>query len=158
MTVVWCSTADNGPCTVLNCPFKMYPPANNTRCVPIDAMRNLNDSDIVPNFGGVRCCSLSSVLSLCCKRSWICFLCTQDQFDEYFLNFEFYPLGINRRRFVMPSSPLLTQYDDANPSQCEDSCAFEPMGCNCTNILTIPFNHTVQVGAAEPVTACGVMD
>jgi hypothetical protein len=69
----------------------------------------------------------------------------QEQFEEHFLNWEFYPLGVNHKRFVMPSSPLLTQFDDANPAPCDPDCAYTPGGCNCTHYLSIPFNHTVQL-------------
>jgi hypothetical protein len=37
------------PCSVLNCPFAIFPPAMNLTCAPIDVLRNYNDSDPAPN-------------------------------------------------------------------------------------------------------------
>ena len=64
---------------------------------------------------------------------------------EQFLNLEFFPLGINRRRFMMPAAPLQTQYNDADITPCADDCALQPGGCWCTHIVTVPYNQTVQV-------------
>ncbi len=46
----------------------------------------------------------------------------QPAFEEIFLNLEFYPLGINRKRFKTPAAPLQTQFDEADIVPCDDRC------------------------------------
>eukprot|EP00005_Dracoamoeba_jomungandri_P002801 CAMPEP_0174251510 /NCGR_PEP_ID=MMETSP0439-20130205/1305_1 /TAXON_ID=0 /ORGANISM="Stereomyxa ramosa, Strain Chinc5" /LENGTH=624 /DNA_ID=CAMNT_0015331841 /DNA_START=93 /DNA_END=1967 /DNA_ORIENTATION=- len=110
-------TSDS-PCTILNCPFPAYPQGENKNCVHIDALRNADKNQTVPNY-------------------------PKPNFDEFFLNFVFEPLGVNRRAFITPSSPLLTQFSNESIVQCNATrCDYNT--CSCTHYLTIPYNHTIQ--------------
>eukprot|EP00923_Selenidium_pygospionis_P053642 GHVN01093217.1.p1 GENE.GHVN01093217.1~~GHVN01093217.1.p1 ORF type:complete len:461 (-),score=30.59 GHVN01093217.1:27-1235(-) len=64
-------------------------------------------------------------------------------FDEHFVTFNFAGgSSVNGKRFVDPTVPLFQPYADHIVS-CEDTDCTE--GCNCTQILDLPFNRTIQM-------------
>ena len=111
-------------CFVANCPFPILPINTNQTCLHITNFTNFNKTDNV-----ITTYPISKQL-------------------EYFLNFEFGPLGVNRRAYIQTSSPLLTQYNDAINSKSFKSCnntQCNYYGCNCTHILNLPFNYSIQM-------------
>ena len=110
-----CTT--EAPCKVLNCPFQLYPEGYNLTCFALDVLRSYEDVPVPAT----------------------------EAFEEHFLNFEFSPLGVNRIRFVNPQAPPMTQPEDANLVPCDEKCAELEGGCQCTQVLTIPFNRTVRL-------------
>lgn len=51
-------------------------------------------------------------------------------------------------RYIQSSSPLLTQYGPGTYTPCDDaSCPLH--SCNCTHILDIPYNQTIQLVLAN---------
>ena len=144
-------TADTR-CKVFNCPFPSFHPSDYTDCIIVDQARDADASSTaiaagaqeVEGEGGgaagdVAASGAAGASDLPMALPMI----------EKFLNFGFEP-SINNRRFHYPEAPPLTQ----PPSQsrmlaCDDAqcdvAAFPKEPCECTHVLDLPFNRTVQL-------------
>ena len=137
-------TAD-ARCKVFNCPFPSFHPSDYTDCIIVDQARDADASSTaiaagaqeVEGEGGGAAGDVAVDLPMALPMI------------EKFLNFGFEP-SINNRRFHYPEAPPLTQ----PPSQsrmlaCDDArcdaAAFPKEPCECTHVLDLPFNRTIQL-------------
>jgi FtsP/CotA-like multicopper oxidase with cupredoxin domain len=112
------------PCRVFNCPFGRYPSGSGRICIPMaDARSRLTSQELADNYG-------------------------IDQKDEdvieLFMNFAMVAgSSINGRRFMMPMTPLFQSVST------ESNCIGEPCLngciCQCTTIVTLPYDRTIRL-------------
>lgn len=105
------------PCTVFNCPFKLFPVKEYMECITADKVDSIEPTQLqrVPNT---------------------------KQFKEYFFNFEFpgtSKAAINGKQFLQPTFSALTQPNSIS-TPCNISCG----GCKCTNSINLNHNDTVH--------------
>jgi hypothetical protein len=127
------------PCSVFNCPFPSYHPSDHTKCIVIDQARSAATSDTSAGFGHA-----SDRDALVPDAD----VPNGGEVIERFLNFGFEP-SINNRRFHYPEAPPLTQLTQANLRACDasecDAAAFPHEPCECTHMMDLPFNRTIQL-------------
>lgn len=105
------------PCTVFNCPFKLFPVKEYMECITADKVDSIEPTQ------------LQRVLNT-------------KQFKEYFFNFEFpgtSKAAINGKQFLQPTFSALTQPNSIS-TPCNISCG----GCKCTNSINLNHNDTVH--------------
>ena len=113
------------PCNVINCPFAYYPKGENTNCILMSEMENIDSRDTPPAYG---------------KDS-----------EEYFLNFAFpgkpgnTPASINGRRFLLPGVASFPEGRKIEKTRCNSNkCGMDKV-CHCFHELNSPFNKTIQL-------------
>ena len=115
---------EDDPCLVLNCPFGGFASAENKICIGIDKPRSTD--------------SIAHLNKLYAIEE------KQGEFIEHMLNFaEKVGTSVNSKILSGPTEPFYHSTHKDTLITCPDVCE-DVKGCECSHILNIPYNATVQ--------------
>lgn len=107
------------PCLLLNCAFPP-PPATNKICIPLADVRSRKP--------------LAKELGQGAKVV-----------DRFFNIGDNWHDSINARRHIQPTSPLYPSGEGSDIVDCDKVCTKADQGCECTHIVNLPFDETIQI-------------
>lgn len=105
-------------CTVLNCPFQLFPEKDNTDCILFDQLKSRAVNDPAPQV-------------------------INGRFKEYFLNFVSEGM-VNGKTFKFPSVAGIAQPKEIT-SQCDETKCENKRMCMCTYSINLNKGDTVQI-------------
>lgn len=110
------------PCIILNCPYRGYPGNEHIQCITFNDIQSADSNIFINSEYGIN----------------------DKDYEEVFINIGFpSESGINGFQFIFPRAPLFGDAPEDHITSCQTpECT---TGCQCTNIMNLPLNKTIQM-------------